>query len=101
MEVVAHGLVGTLAEIGLVGMGLLTLVLWRVFRRTASLLVSPLPQDPMLIHFLVSFGAVLLFGLFHQTIESVFFGLITGVLIGSSSVARSRARKAMRLRLAT
>lgn len=85
MQVVAHGLIGTLAELGLVGFALLTFAVWRVVRRAFETIRHVPRSDPMLVNFVVSFCTVLSFGLFHQTIESVFFGLIAGVLIGSTS----------------
>ena len=83
LNISAHGLIpGTLSELGLFGMGVLTWTLWRVVSRTRKTIRTPGNNNPLLIHFLVGFGAVLLLGLFHQTIESVFFGLILGLLMG-------------------
>lgn len=91
LELSAHGLIpGTLSELGLVGMAILVWILWRVFRRTTQALRNPESCDPMLTHFRVGFCAILLLGLFHQTIESVFFGLILGLLMGFCPFARSR-----------
>lgn len=92
LEISAHGLIpGSLGELGLVGIGLLTLVIFRLFSRARAASRVSHASNPMLLHFIVSFCTVLLMGLFHQTLESVFFGLILGLLIGAVAQARSRA----------
>lgn len=91
LEISAHGLLpGTLSELGLFGMGVLLWTLWRVISRARKTILTAKKDNPMLIHFLVGFGAVLVLGLFHQTIESVFFGLMIGLLIGFGTKLRSK-----------
>lgn len=91
IELSAHGLVpGTLSELGLVGVLVIALVVWRVLRQAMRSVRQERSRDPMTIHFIVGFCALLLLGFFHQTIESVFFGLTLGLLIGLCSPAKTR-----------
>jgi len=92
LEISAHGLIpGTLGELGLVGMAVLAYTLWRAHSAAKAALRLPRAVDPMLIHFIVGFWALILVGLFHQTIESVFFGLILGLLMGTRPRKHLRA----------
>ena len=94
-ELSAHGLIpGTLSELGLVGIGILTLTLWRVYRSARWAMRAPESGDPMIIHFAVGLCTLLVLGLFHQTIESVFFGLTLGLLIGICPITRPRRASA-------
>jgi hypothetical protein len=82
IELSAHGLApGTLSELGIVGLLIIAAVVWRVIRVAVQSAKSG-KADPMSIHFVVGMGAILVLGLFHQTIESVFFGMGFGLLVG-------------------
>lgn len=79
----AHGLVpGSLGELGLLGMSIFAVLVWRVLHRARRALRDPRTCDPMTIHYMVGLGTLLLFGLFHQTIESAFFGMTLGLVMG-------------------
>lgn len=83
IELSAHGLVpGTLSELGLAGMAIIAFVIWKATSGGLRTARSQQARDPMLIHFIVGFWSLLFLGAFHQTIESVFFALILGFLIG-------------------
>jgi hypothetical protein len=81
IELSAHGVIpGTLAELGVVGVGIFALTLWRVQR--AARHAARRGRDPMLMPFIVGFFSLIGMGVFHQLAESVFFGLALGLLIG-------------------
>ncbi len=83
LEISAHGLIpGTLGELGLAGMAIFCAVIALTFVRARASVLSSSTVDRMLKHFVVALFAVLLLGLFHQTLESIFFGLSLGLVIG-------------------
>ncbi|MFT6045710.1 MAG: hypothetical protein ACI9WC_001411 [Arenicella sp.] len=89
VNVSAHGVFpGTAAEIGMVGMCLLVLFIYRVhhrYIRSPHLLQGS--ESRLFCRFLfVSFVFILLFGLFHQLIETYYFGMIAGFIVGGVRV---------------
>ena len=82
----AHGLVpGTLSEIGILGMSLFLLIIFRVIYIYRKLIQNNNKSSIFLIKsFFIGFISLCGFGLFHQLLETVYFALIVGIFMGFS-----------------
>ena len=82
----AHGLVpGTLSEIGILGMSLFLLIIFRVIYIFRKLIQNNNKSSIFLIKsFFIGFISLCGFGLFHQLLETVYFALIVGIFMGFS-----------------
>ncbi len=82
----AHGLVpGTLSEIGILGMSLFLLIIFRVIYIFRKLIQNNNKSSIFLIKsFFIGFVSLCGFGLFHQLLETVYFALIVGIFMGFS-----------------
>lgn len=86
-DISAHGLIpGTMAEIGIVGLSIFIAFIWAAARVNLQLSRTDLNVRERLQKnaFLISAGAVVAFGLFHQSIETALFGVSYGLLLGSA-----------------
>lgn len=83
VELSAHGLIpGTLGELGIVGIVIFFMMVWRVMARAFTSVKMGSSVDSMTVHFLIGMLSLLMLGIFHQTIESPFFGLALALLMG-------------------
>ncbi len=93
----AHGLVpGTLSEIGILGMSLFLLIIFRVIYIFRKLIQNNKKSSIFLIKsFFIGFVSLCGFGLFHQLLETVYFALIVGIFMGFSVTKSANIEGAM------
>lgn len=86
----AHGLIpGTLSEIGVLGMSLFLLMIYRVIYIFRKLIQNDDKSNTFIVKsYFIGFVSLCGFGLFHQLLETVYFALIVGIFLGFS-VAKS------------
>jgi hypothetical protein len=85
-DVGSHGFVpGTAGELGLVGLTLIVAFLFRMHQQLKNLHTQQLttPHQILAQGLGAGFWALVAYGFFHQTFESVYFALLIGILIGA------------------
>lgn len=91
-DLAAHGLIpGSLSELGLFGIFIFLFVVMQVIARARVVRYADIfhNHDQMVRYYLLGLAATMVVGMFHQIIESVFFGLILGILIGCGQSSRA------------
>lgn len=87
LNISAHGYSGLAGELGLLGVIIFLLTVIKIIKKFRKILLKPglLKYDQWVLNYSlnVSFISVLLFGFFHQVVESYIFGLSIGLLLGS------------------
>lgn len=90
LNIASHGYIpGTAGELGLMGLTLIIFFFYQLYRlskRSQSILCTP---DSLisLTGFWCGLTASVLYGFFHQTFESAFFGTIVGIALGMIAIS--------------
>lgn len=90
LDVPAHGFIpGMLGELGMVGMALIGVFVWRNLQLLRKDRQSR-PYEQRFINrgFVAGFGALVAYGEFHQTFEWAYFPMMVGLMIGATVRAR-------------
>lgn len=96
LEIVSHGFIpGTLGELGIVGLALISVFLFLSLKVVAALVSREVRGKVLVKGYAAGFVALIAYGFFHQTFESAFFTMIFGVLIGAASTRASRVSRSI------
>lgn len=90
IDLAAHGFIpGTLGELGFIGFVIIGIFIFNMLSHLKFLFVSAPPYYKTFVRgYSVSFLCLLAFGLFHQILESPYFTLLAGILLGTSWTSR-------------
>jgi len=99
LGVVSHGfLPGTAGELGLVGLGLILIFFYQLYRmgRYVNACAFSASTSVISIGFWYGLAALVMYGFFHQTFESAIFGMAVGVAFGLTASAPSTQQNGRR-----